>query len=67
MPIIAVTANAMRGDRERCLNVGMDDYLSKPVQRKSLLQMMNYWITKHMQVKAKVSIDSLRSFYRFKK
>ena len=37
VPIVAMTAHAMRGDRQRCLDSGMDDYVSKPIQLKSLL------------------------------
>lgn len=37
VPILAVTANAVKGDRERCLEAGMDDYITKPIRRKDLL------------------------------
>jgi signal transduction histidine kinase/CheY-like chemotaxis protein/HPt (histidine-containing phosphotransfer) domain-containing protein len=44
IPVIAMTANAMSGDKERCLAVGMDDYLSKPVKPSQLENMLRQWL-----------------------
>jgi two-component system, sensor histidine kinase len=43
IPIIALTANAMRGDKEKCIEAGMDDYLPKPFNRESLLAVVTRW------------------------
>jgi HPt (histidine-containing phosphotransfer) domain-containing protein len=43
-PVVAMTANAIHGDRERCLEAGMDDYLAKPIGPKALQEMLQRWL-----------------------
>jgi CheY-like chemotaxis protein len=46
IPIIAMTAAAMKGDREKCLDAGMDDYITKPIKRDLVFQIIEKWVFK---------------------
>lgn len=47
-PILAMTANAIKGDKERCLTAGMDDYISKPIDGEVLEERVNHWLQRRV-------------------
>jgi CheY-like chemotaxis protein/HPt (histidine-containing phosphotransfer) domain-containing protein len=50
IPIIAMTAHAMQGDRERCMEAGMNDYITKPVSPQALAEVLDKWLPKEEKI-----------------
>ncbi|MCX6317791.1 MAG: PAS domain S-box protein [Bacteroidetes bacterium] len=59
VPIIALTANAIRGESEKCLQAGMNDYIAKPFREEELLKIIAKWLGKHIETKLEIPVTTM--------
>ena len=57
IPIVALTANAIKGDKEKCLESGMDDYITKPIDRKIFFEVIEKWISRNESSQISIQLD----------